>query len=164
MGDEQDDTWKRFVERYVTTLELGRRRPVEEHGLRFRVRELDGRRFAVVRVGDSDRVVPDAVFNERSTAYMAAAVLTAFGSEEIETRPLAAVLESLAAEPQEVREPVAAMGTGAIAPELTYRLLQAFVRNPAAIELLLEGMDDDTVEKARTYLLTHLKPSSDLVN
>ena len=166
MSDEGQDAWKRFLKRYLEGHDGEPRSetatPAEAP--RWTVRQLGPERFGVVRANDPRQLVPDAVFQERSTAYMAAAVLTALGPDQLQTVPVPVGKASLPP-PLEVREQGLPGGEFGLPPELTLKLLQALVKNPAAIELLLQGMDDATVERARAYLLAHWKgPSGDIVN
>jgi hypothetical protein len=158
MSDIPEDAWRRFLARYLAGAE---RRPRSEAGPSWTVREIRPSRFAVVRASDLDQFLPDAVFDQRSTAYMAAAVLTALGTENAETLPV----PTLPVEANEVAEPEGvAYRTEGISAELTQKLLSALVTKPQALQLLLEGLDDETVERTRAYLLANMSGTSDTVN
>ncbi len=163
MNDPGDSDWQRFLGRYLGSGD--RRREVGRKSLRledepvWQVREVEPGRFAVVSVQAPQLAMPDAVFSDRRTAYLAAAVLTAFGGELTE----GAVGGAEPARADSAAEPGGLYQAGG-SPDLTRRLLEALARHPAAIELLLEGMDQDTVAQTQAYLLARWMGGSDTLH
>ncbi|HEX4956117.1 MAG TPA: hypothetical protein VF017_22240 [Thermoanaerobaculia bacterium] len=163
MSDPDDSDWKRFLGRYVGSAggrpRSGRRATQIDEAPLWQVRELEPDRFAVVSSQAPEAAMPDAVFADRRTAYLAAAVLTAFSGELAESG-------FGASEPS--RADLAAELAGRYetggSPDLTRRLLEALASHPAAIELLLEAMDPDTVAQAWAYLLAHRRGGSDTLH
>ena len=111
---------------------------------RFRVIEMGSGRFGVVVVGAPAGSAPAAILTDRRTAFLAAAVFTAFGGVRIEDEP-----DAGEARADEVREPAAAVNAPAAERAAAGRLLAGLVQNAAALELLVEAVDPAVLAEAR---------------
>lgn len=166
MADDDHDPLS-WIARYLGAVPLDRGGDLLgvvaiDEGARWRVEEGEGR-FAVLREGGGGE--PDAVFEDRQIAYVAAAVFTAFGGPLL---PREDLVGDPSGEPAagEVREPAAAWegtdreGADRELPSFdeatASRLLSALMRNPTALELLLEAADPETLERARALLVERM--------
>lgn len=161
MADDDHDPLS-WIAHFLGAVPLGEdRQPPDavaiDEGARWQVEEEDGR-FAVVRQGGDGE--PDAVFENRQMAYVAAAVFTAFGGP-LEPRDQVVDPSGVAAA-GEVREPAGVWGGSPVpdAPDFddvtASRLLTALMRNPDALELLLEAADPEVLEQARAILVERM--------
>ncbi len=158
--DDRDPT--HFLLRYLAA----RRRaeePIEAvgegEGPRFRVTEMGTGRFAVVEVGAPPGAAPAAVLGDRRTAFLAAAVFTAFGGTKLEEEPEAGALLS-----DEVRDPTASWSAPAAERAAAGRLLAGLVQNTAALELLVEAVDPAVLAEARAIATGRMMAGNQTVN
>jgi hypothetical protein len=122
-------------------------RPIDE-GASWQVEERQDGRFAVVRAGEAADAEPDAVFEERRMALLAAASLTALGAAELAGEEGEETDAVLLAGSGEVREATAEPWAG--------RLIRGLIRSPAAMELFLEAADPEVLQQAQAILLEHI--------
>ncbi len=118
-------------------------------GSHFEVRRRDSGEHEVWRQGGE---APLAVFVERRTAFLAAAVFTAFGGVAVPSGPppgTGAV--------REVREGGPALA-GAPREALLASLLTGLLRNPGALELLLAAAGAERTAEAQATALDWLVP------
>lgn len=126
-------------------------------GASFHVDERADGRWAVVRDDDMPGE-PEATFDDRSTAYLAAAVFTAFG-HRLPPGPLNAVASA-----GEMRQPRLGWEGLGQDPAVASRLLAGLMRNRAALELLLQAADPQALEAARRIFLDRVLSDDDTVH
>lgn len=104
------------------------------------VREWKDGHYAVVREGKEGWGLPDAVFQDREAAYVAAALFTALGwapeVAESAVRKLQSGCDDLT--------------PADLDPQMARRIITGLLTKPAALELLLEAMDPDVLTEARS--------------
>lgn len=109
----------------------------------WHVEERPEGQWAVVRGEVEAAGVEEARFGSRQDAYTAAAMLTAVASEpdnpELERR-------------LEAGEP----GNPEVSKEVLGRILRGLTRNPAAMELFLQGLPDESVRDAYDALMKQM--------
>ncbi len=151
--DDRDPT--HFLLRYLAARKRAEQ-PIEAlregEGQRFRVVEMGSGRYGVVVVGVPAGSAPAAILTDRRTAFLAAAVFTAFGGVKLEEEAEAAAGDAVASDAprsDEVREPAASWSTPAAERAAAGRLLAGLVQNEAALELLVQAVDPAVLAEAR---------------
>jgi hypothetical protein len=157
-----DDGLTVFLRRYMLARQQASEGSPPVPGGRFVVRPRGDGELEVWREGGQE---PLAVFAERRAAYLAAAVFTAFGGLPIGEESAAVLAEP--AVPGEVREPAPWSGEAADqVPEqaIVASFLTGLLRNPAALELLLEAAGPELVAEAQALAFDWLVPSTGTVH
>jgi len=125
-----------------------------DEGARWRVEEVEDGRFGVLREGEPPGTAPDGIFDDRRVAYLMAAVFTAFGVSPEGGEDAAAQAGELAA--AEVREPTAAGADPERRGRAISRLFNGLMRNPAALELLLQAAEPEVLEQVQDILVQRM--------
>ena len=132
--DDRDETWmSRFLAAAAPYAPLLQKAAAQAGYPVWRVEETEPGTFAVLRNGAPEGAPPDAVLNDRQSAYVMAATLTAMGG----------------ADPQE-RPPELPLPTGPLAEgdEQAARLLTQMLAKPEALELLIEATEPEVLRQA----------------
>lgn len=157
MADDGERDPLRWVADYLRGLaasaELPAAIPIDE-GARWRVEEREEGRFDVMREGERADAEPDATFDDRQIAYVAAAVFTAFGGVPASGEDLIGAARPAAG--REVREPQVDWDSESVEEGVVQRLLAGLMGNPAALELLLEAVDPAVLEEAQSIVMDRL--------
>jgi hypothetical protein len=158
MADDGDRDPLRWVVDYLRGLAASAALPAAipiDAGARWRVEERTEGRFDVMREGERPGAEPDASFDDRQIAYVAAAVFTAFGGVPASGEDLIGAA-GLPAAGREVREPQWDWESQSVDEGVVQRLLAGLMGNPAALELLLEAVDPEVLEEAQSIVMDRL--------